>query len=132
MKTLIKSLALALTLGFVTSVSTFANTNPGGRQTVVSSFKSAIYTTVGGKLSIALDKEVGGVVDVQLKTKDGRVVYSQHLGKKESKYRTLLNVSELPDGDYQVEITNGVERTLHTVTIATQQPVMPSRLVAVN
>lgn len=132
MKTLIKSLALALTLGFVTSAATFANTNPGGRQTVVASFKSAIYTTVSGKLSIALDKEVGGAVDVQLKNKDGKVLYSQHLGKKESKYRRLLNVSELPDGDYQVEITNGVERSMHTVTIATQQSVASNRLVAIN
>ena len=132
MKTLIKSLALSLTLGFVTSSATFANTNPGGRQTVVSSFKSAIYTTVSGKLSIALDKEIGGVVDVQLKNKDGKILYAQHLSKKESKYRRLLNVSELPDGDYQVEITNGVETTTHKMTLSTQQPVAPSRLVAVN
>ncbi|SFD16776.1 hypothetical protein [Spirosoma endophyticum] len=132
MKTLIKSLALALTLGFVTSFATFANTNPGGRQTVVASFKSAIYTTVSGKLSIALDKEIGGVVDVQLKNKDGKILYAQHLSKKERQYRRLLNVSELPDGDYQVEITNSVETTTHKMTLSTQQPVMPSRLVVIN
>ncbi|MVM35922.1 T9SS type A sorting domain-containing protein [Spirosoma sp. HMF4905] len=129
MKTLIKSLALALTLGVATSAATFAEINPG---TTAASYQSAIYTTNSGKLSIALDKQKGGAVDVSLKDAEGKVVFTRHLGKNESKYRTRLNLSELADGVYQVEITNGVETTSHKVTIATQQPVTPSRVIALN
>ncbi|MVM40624.1 T9SS type A sorting domain-containing protein [Spirosoma sp. HMF3257] len=129
MKTLIKSLALALSLGFVTSAASFAELNPG---TTAASYKSAVYTTITGQLSIALDKQTGGAVDVSLKDAEGKVVYSRHLGKNESKYRTRLNLSELSDGVYQVEITNGVETTTHKVTIATHQPVTPSRVIALN
>lgn len=132
MKTLIKSLALALTLGFITSAATFAETNPGVRPTVVASYQSGIYTTINGKLRISLDKQTGGTVDVRLKNAGGAVLYSQHLGKNDSKYRTLLNMNELPDGNYQVEITNGVDTTTHTVTIATQTPTTPNRLIALN
>lgn len=129
MKTLIKSLALALTLGVATSAATFAEVNPG---TTAVSYQSAVYTTVSGKLSIALDKQKGGTVDVSLKDAEGKVVYARHLGKNESQYRTRLNLIDLPDGVYQVEITNGVETTSHKVTIATKQPVAPSRVIALN
>ena len=132
MKTLIKTLALALSLGVVTSVATFANTNPGGNPAMVASYKSGIYTTVDGKLNVSINKQTGGAVDVRLKTTDGKVLYSQHLGKHDSTYRTRLNMSELPDGNYQVEITNGVETTTQTVTISTPQPETPSRIITMN
>ncbi|QHV94389.1 MULTISPECIES: T9SS type A sorting domain-containing protein [Spirosoma] len=131
MKTLIKPLLLTLSLGILTSFASFSEAKPG-RPATVASYKSGIYTTLAGKLSIALDKETGGTVDVRLKNSDGSVVYSKHLGKNESKYRTRLNLSELPDGVYQVEITNGVETTTQNVTLATQQPTTPSRVVAIK
>ncbi|MBD2757003.1 T9SS type A sorting domain-containing protein [Spirosoma validum] len=132
MKTLIKSLALALTVSFATSAATFANPNPGGRTAAVASYQSSVYTTINGKLSIALDKQTVGAVDVRLKNDKGDVLYSQHLGKKESQYRTRLNLSELPDGAYEVEITNGVDKTTHKLTLSTKTPTTPSRLVAMN
>ncbi|GAB4027530.1 hypothetical protein [Spirosoma koreense] len=132
MKTLIKSLAFALSLAVVTSAATFAETNPGGRTTTATAYKTGIYTSIDGKLHIALDKEVGGSVDIRLKSATGEVVYNQHVGKNDSKFRTRLNMNELPDGVYQVEITNGVDTTTHAVTLSTQQPTTPSRLVAIN
>ncbi|MBD2701841.1 hypothetical protein IC229_14410 [Spirosoma sp. BT702] len=132
MKTLIKSLALALTLGFVTVANTFADTNPGRRAEKVATFKTGIYTTTSGKLSIALDKEKGGYVDILLKNAEGKVLYSQRMNKNESVYRTRLNLSELPDGAYQLEITNGVDTTRQTVTIATKNPQRTIEAVAIN
>lgn len=132
MKTLIKSLAFALSLGLLTSVASFSEAKPIGRPTAAAAYKSSIYTTQGDKLTIALDKQTGGAVDIRLKNTDGTLLYSQHVGKNESQYRTRWNLSELPDGVYQVEITNGVETTTHQITISTQQPTTPNRLVALQ
>ena len=132
MKTLIKSLALALSLGVVTSAASFAETNPGGRPTTVAAYKTGIYSTPNGQLNIALDKEPGGFVDVRLKGTNGQVLYTQHLGKNERVYRIRLNLSELADGVYQVEVTNGVETTTQNVTISTQQPTTPIRSISIN
>ena len=132
MKTLIKSLAVALSLGFITSVASFAETNPGGRSTTAASYQTGIYTSIDGKLNIGLDKQTGGTVDIRLKSADGKVLYTQHVGKNESKYRTRLNLDELPDGVYKVEITNGVETTTHNVTLSTQRPEVSSRQVAIK
>ncbi len=135
MKTLIKSLALALTLGVVTSATSFAATsegNPTGRTSTAASYKTGIYSTVAGKLNIALDKKTGGSVDIRLKDVDGKVLYTQHLGKNEHGCRVSLNLNDLEDGVYNLEITNGVNTTTQNVTIATKHPTTPIRIIAIQ
>ncbi|GAB4030085.1 T9SS type A sorting domain-containing protein [Spirosoma gilvum] len=132
MKTNIKSFALALSLGLVSTVSLFAETNPGTKAAHAATFKTGIYTTVSGKLNVALDKEKGGPVDIRLKSADGRVLYNYRLGKKEQAYRTQLNLSELEDGVYQLEVTNGAETTTQSVTLSTHKPTVASRVIAVQ
>ncbi|GAB3784662.1 hypothetical protein GCM10028818_44760 [Spirosoma horti] len=132
MKTLVKTFVVALSLGVLSSVASFAEGKPGSRPATVAAYKAGIYTSVDGKLNIGLDKEKGGPVDVMLKGTDGKIYYSQHLGKNEKIYRSRLNMSELPDGVYVVEITNGVETTKHQVTLSTKQQEAPARLVAIN
>ncbi|WP_420148405.1 hypothetical protein [Spirosoma sp.] len=132
MKTLIKSLALALTLGFITFTASISEAKPIGRPTAAVTYKTGIYTTVNGKLSIALDKETGGPVDIRLKAANGRVLFSERLGKNEQTYRTRLNLDDLVDGVYQLEITNGVETTTQTITLSTSHPSLSNRVVSVN
>ncbi|MFD2570578.1 hypothetical protein ACFSUS_08040 [Spirosoma soli] len=132
MKTLIKPLLFALTLGFVTSVTSFSEANPIGRSKAVATYKTGIYATRTGKLNIALDKQTGGTVDIRLRSNNGTVLYSKHLGKNERMCRTRLNLNDLEDGVYQVEITNGVEVTRQTITLSTKQPALPERTIAMN
>lgn len=134
MKTLIQSIALALTLGIVTSTVSLADTtpNPGTRPTTAVSYKTGIYSTPYSQLNIALDKEKGGAIDLRLKGADGKVLYAEHVGKNERNYRARLNLSALADGVYLLEVTNGVETTTQTVTISTNQPSAPSRVIAIN
>jgi hypothetical protein len=132
MKTFFKPLLLSFTLSLVTLSATLADSNPGHRTATAATFKTGIYGTVEGKLQIALEKETGGAVDIKLKNRDGRVFFSQHLGKKEKAARLRLNLSELPDGEYQLEVTNGVDVTTHNVQLSTKQPSVPNRLVAIN
>jgi len=132
MKTIIKSLALAFSLGIVTTASSFADTNPGGRTTTVASYKTGIYSNQAGKLNIALDKEKGGAVDIRLKGADGKVLYTQHLSKNQPGCRVRLNLDDLADGVYQVEVTNGVNTTTQNVTLSTNHPTAPSRIISIQ
>lgn len=132
MKTLLKPLLVAFSLGLVTLSASVADANPIGRRTAAATYKASVYPTIQGKLQIALDKETGGTVVVQSKDKEGQVLFSQHVGKNETTSRLRLNLSELPDGAYQVEITNGVDTTTHSVKLSTQKPDAPARLVAIN
>ena len=132
MKALINPLVIAFSLTIATFSASFADTNPGGRPATVASYKMGMYTTAEGKLQIALDKEATGTVDIQLVNADGKVLFAQRVAKRETMARLRLTVSDLPDGAYQVRVSNGVDTTTHLVTLSTNQPSTPSRLVAIN
>ena len=125
MKTLIKPLLLVLSLSFVAA--SFSEAKPGRPE--VATFKTGIYSSVNGKLNIALDKQAGGSVDIMLTNSGGSLLYSQHLSKKETSFRTRLNLDELTDGDYVLMITNGVETTRQTITLKTNQPAALNRII---
>ena len=132
MKALINPLVIAFALTIATFSASFANTNPGKRPATMASYKTGMYTTAEGKLQIALDKDATGAVDIQLVNAEGKVLFAQQIAKKETVARLRLTMSDLPDGAYQVRVSNGVEVTTHSVTLATPQPSAPSRLVAIN
>ncbi|RYF69245.1 MAG: hypothetical protein EOO39_17940 [Cytophagaceae bacterium] len=132
MKALINPLVIALVLTISTVSASFADANPGRRPAQVASYKTGMYTTAEGKLQIALDKDATGAVDIQLVNADGKVLFVQRVAKKETMARLRLTVSDLPDGSYQVRVSNGVDTTTHSVTLSTNQPSAPSRLVAIN
>ncbi|GAB3925974.1 T9SS type A sorting domain-containing protein [Larkinella terrae] len=133
MKTLIKSLLVAVSLTVVSS--SFAAAKPIGRpktEPVVAAYQSSLYTDAQGKLRIAIDKETGGTVEVRLVNSEGKEVFVQEVGKRRKTARMHLDISALPDGAYQVEITNGVDTKVNHVSLATQQPSFTNRLIAVK
>ncbi len=132
MKTLIKSLALALTLSMTIATASMAEAAPGDRPTTAAPYKTGFYQTASGQLNVAVDKEAGGAVDIRLKNPNGVVLYSEHMGKHELKYRVRLNLNELEDGVYQLIVTNGVDTKVHELVISTRQPTVTNRVIAVN
>jgi hypothetical protein len=133
MKTRINSLVIAFSLTIAAFSASFADTNPGGRSAQVASYKTGMYTTAEGKLQIAVDKEATGAVDIQFVNAQGKVLFAQRMTRKEKMARIRLTVSDLPDGSYQVRVTNNVEVTTHSVALSTQQPMSgPGRLVAIR
>ena len=133
MKTLISSLVIALSLTVATFSASFANANPGKNPAIVARYQTSMYTTTEGKLQIAVDKEATGAVDIQFVNAQGKVLFAQRMTKKEKMARLRLTINDLPDGAYQVRVTNNVEVTTHSVTLSTQQPISgPGRLVAIR
>ncbi|MFC5410263.1 hypothetical protein ACFPMF_13135 [Larkinella bovis] len=131
MKTILKTLLVALTLTFVGFTTAEAG-QPIGRPKKAASFQSVMYLTAEGKIQVSLNKEVGGAVVVRLKNSKNADLYVQHVGKRQHAVRMRFDVGALPDGVYQVEISNGLEKTTQTVTLITQTPTEPARLVAIN
>ena len=129
MKALFNTLLVAFAL---TAVSVNAAQADPNQPKKAAAFQSSMYTNVAGKLQIAVQKETGGNVVVRLVDKAGKEVFVQQVGKRQQAARLSLDVSALPDGVYQVEISNGVETTTQALTLATQQPVAAPRFVAVN
>ncbi|GAB3904559.1 hypothetical protein GCM10028803_34160 [Larkinella knui] len=132
MKTLLKSLLVAFTLTVVTFSVSQAASNKPIRPTKVAAFQTALFTTAEGKLQIAVDKETGGAVVVRLRNTAGTDLFVQQVGKRHQTARMRLDISALPDGLYQVVISNGLENVKYALTLATQEPRVPTRLIALK
>lgn len=131
MKTLVNTLLVAFTL--VSSAATFSTAKPIVRPAKqAAAYEVGIYTAVDGKLRLALDKQKGGRVTVSMRNGQGNKLFTQYVGKGETKSRFCFDVNELPDGVYTVEISNGVQTTTHELTIATPKAQTPSRQIALN
>ena len=85
-------------------------------------------------MNLILYKEAGEVVTVRLKNQKGEVMYQEVLGKKTRKYARPFNFSDIQDGRYSLEISNGEEMVRKDIKLSTQDIVeTPARtLVAVN
>jgi hypothetical protein len=129
MKTLIKPLFVVIALVLSTSYASLAQSASNSQP---AAFQSGIFTNQAGKLQVALDKPSGHVLQISLAGTDGRAVFAQRVGKKQTAVRLLLDVSSLPDGAYQLVITDGKEIAQHTITLETQKPQDVNRLVAIN
>ncbi|GAB3284706.1 hypothetical protein GCM10027347_61740 [Larkinella harenae] len=129
MKALFNTLLLALTLTATTFNAATANPKEPKK---AAAFQSAMYTTTEGKLQVAVQKETTSPLLVQLLDQKGNAVFSQKIGKRQDAVRYRFDVSNLPDGVYQVTISNGVETTSKEITLATKQVEAMPRLVAVK
>jgi tRNA(Ile2) C34 agmatinyltransferase TiaS len=116
MQSLIKSLLVAFTVTAVTVSAAVADPNQPKKATA---FQSSLYTNMAGKLQIAVKKETGGHVVIRLTNTAGKEFFVQQVGKRQEAARLSLDVSALPDGVYQVAISNGVETTTQELTLAT-------------
>ncbi|MVM33733.1 hypothetical protein GO755_27090 [Spirosoma sp. HMF4905] len=130
MKTLIKPLLVAIALVITTAYTTLAQAPADAQPSPA--FQSGIYTNKAGKLQIALDKQTGHALQIRLADGTGQMFFVKHVGKQETAVRLQLDMSDLPDGAYQLSITDGKKTTQHTVTLGTQKPQDISRLVAIN
>ncbi|MFD2574386.1 T9SS type A sorting domain-containing protein [Spirosoma soli] len=133
MKTLIKPLLVAFVFVLINfNAAQAETTTPISKPKSAVAYQSGIYTTADGKVQIALDKQTGGMVEIRLTNAAGKVLFTQQVGKNQTAARVRLDVSALPDGTYQLEVTNGVDTTHHALTLATPEPSKPSRQVALN
>ncbi|UFH52092.1 hypothetical protein [Spirosoma sp. KNUC1025] len=127
MKTLITSLFL------IASLSTFATPNPGNKKDrptkLVQYQMGAFITADGEKLRVNIDKQLGGQVFVQLVDTKGRLYYTQTLESAEDKARLSLDITALPDGEYVLKVSNGLEVEIRNVTIATPKPTPSTRTI---
>ena len=131
MKTLIKSLLVAFSLTIVSFSASFATSRPTPIGKTVA-YQSSLYTDAQGKLRIAIDKQTGGSVKIRLVNSRGKEFFVQEVGKRQKMARLSLDTSSLPDGAYEITITNGVDTKVNHLTLATQQPSFTTRLIAVK
>ena len=110
------------------SASTLINpTNPKAL-----SFDASAYVTVNNQIRLAVQKTTEVPVVVLLRNKNNEVLYRQNISKKEARYAVKLDVSELANGQYELEIKSN-EGSIRKQLTLSNQPVQPTtRTVAMQ
>jgi hypothetical protein len=104
MKNQIKPIIAALLLG----TAFFVNANTLPVNPSIKPFVSSMYKSAGmPAYNLAINKAKGTKMKVVLKNSEGEIVYKESLSKRETKFRTKLNLSELQKGSYTLELNDG-------------------------
>ena len=130
MKTIIKSLVCALALS---STVAFAHQTSDEKSTdhrPVPTFESSAYVSSDANLRLAIKKNAPERVYITLRNSEGVVLFSETVGKKEMSYAAKINVKDLNDGAYQLEISSGKEHVVKKLNL-TSKTVETQRLVTV-
>ncbi|WP_461088632.1 DUF3244 domain-containing protein [Spirosoma gilvum] len=96
------------------------------------SFDASAYVTANHEIRVAVQKSATTSVVVLLKNKNNQVIYEQSIGKKEEKYAVKLNVDELADGEYELEIKSSEGSIRKQVNLSTQPVQQASRTIAMQ
>lgn len=130
MKTNAKILALAATLlaaPFALQAAPAA-TDPVVAPAAPTSFSVGAYHLVNSNaLRVYVQKNTAAPVTITLRNAKGIALYQDKLGKKESTKALSLVMTQQPDGQYTLEVSNGAETVTKSFTLKTSE-----RTVALN
>ena len=125
MKTTIKTLVCAFALS-----STVAFANPTEEKTAAK-FEASAFITADASVRVAVKKNVHERVYLNLRDAKGDVLFTETISKNDMDYAAKLDLSNLSDGAYQLEITAGKDKVVKQLNVQTK-PVVAERKVTVE
>jgi hypothetical protein len=96
------------------------------------SFDASAYVTLNHQIRVAVEKSANVPVVVLLRDKNNKVFYEQRIGKHESRYAVKLNVDELADGEYELEVKSNEGSIVKQLNLSTQTVQQASRTIAMQ
>jgi hypothetical protein len=120
MKKLFVSLMTALVIG--TSSLSFAA--PSNDTTPVAA--SVVVWAQTMKLDVITQASDESPVVIRLRDANGNILVKKSISKGESALRSRFDLSDLKDGEYQVEISEGTSKMVKSFTIETTPPTFTS------
>lgn len=95
-------------------------------------FGASAYVTANNQIRVAIQKATDVPAVVLLRNKNNEVLFRQNIGKKEDKYAVKLNVDNLADGQYELEVKSSEGSIRKQFNLSTPPVQQITRLVAVQ
>jgi hypothetical protein len=128
MKTLVITLVSALTL--TSAVASIKGSKKAGprpaeihtaeNRTAVT-FETSAYVTKDASIKLAVKKNAPERVYVTLRTANNDVLYRETINKNEMSYAAKINVNELTDGVYKLEIATDKDRVVKRLNLSSSK-----------
>lgn len=95
-------------------------------------FGASAYVTTNNQIRVAVQKATDVPAVVLLRDKNNEVLFRQNIGKKEDKYAVKLNVDNLADGQYELEVKSSEGSIRKQFNLSTPPVQQTTRLVAIQ
>jgi hypothetical protein len=126
MKTAFASVLFALTLG--ASSASFAQT-----ATEPTPFATKLYAVEGGSLvDVIVQNPDAKRLTVRIVDARGVTLASQSLLQTKTATRTRFDLSDLNDGNYRIEVSDGKTKQVEAVNLTTRTPAVSPRTITVG
>ncbi len=98
------------------------------------SFKASAYVNKERKIRLSIDKSAAEAMTVNLRpVGKAATVFTEHVGRRATKARLLLNVDQLPDGLYELELRTASGQLTRRIDLKTPvETVLPQRLLTIR
>ena len=111
-------------------MSTASLTNPTTPKGL--SFDASAYVTNSNQIRVSVEKEANVPVEILLRNSANQVIFQRSINRKDAKYAMKLNVDELADGKYELEVKSKEGSIRKQLNLSTK-PVEPTnRLIAMQ
>lgn len=126
-KTLVGALALASTVAFAsTSESKKSNPRrPAENRTIENrtavTFETSAYVTKDASIKLAVKKNAPERVYITIRSANNDVLYRETINKNEMSYAAKINVNELTDGVYKLEIATDKDRVVKRLNLSSSK-----------
>lgn len=125
MKTFVKTavgiLTLASTVVFGASTkSEKSNNRPIENRTAVT-FETSAYVTKDASIKLAIKKNAPERVYITLRGVNKAILYRETINKNEMSYAAKINVNDLSDGNYQLEISTNNDRVVKRLNLTSSK-----------
>jgi|JI6StandDraft_1071083.scaffolds.fasta_scaffold104032_2 hypothetical protein len=126
-KTLVGALALASTVAFAsTSENKKSNPRrPAENHTIENrtavTFETSAYVTKDASIKLAVKKNAPERVYITLRSANNDILYRETINKNEMSYAAKINVNELTDGVYKLEIATAKDRVVKRLNLSSSK-----------
>ena len=117
---------------FVASMLLSASTLTNPTTPKALSFDASAFVTINHQIRVSVVKETGTPVAIILRDKDNQILFQENISKKDANYTIKMNVDELKDGQYELEIKSKEGSIRKQVTLGTEPQKAVSRVIAMQ
>lgn len=130
MKTLVKTFAVVALL-ITTSLARAEDNNADPKKTM--SFEIGLFQSKNSmKMNVIIEKTADKDLIVRLRDSKGEILVTEHVNKKDTSYHAKYDMSELVDGKYTFEFTQGRDKMVKEVNLVTTKPTEINRQITLN
>lgn len=91
-------------------------------------FETSTYVTKDASIKLAVKKNVPEQVYITLRGANNAILYRETINKNEMSYAAKINVSDLRDGTYKLEITTHRDRVVKRLNLTSPKSEVERRI----